>query len=49
MVQRGDSAIAKKIEIHSSSSFYTFFEGDINATDKVSSKDALLIYNAINN
>ena len=49
IVQRGDSAIAKKIEIHSTSTFYTFFEGEINTNDKISTKDALLIYNAINN
>ena len=47
--QRGDSAIAKKIKIQSTSTFYTFFDGDIKPSDKVSTKDALLIYNAINN
>lgn len=49
VLQQGDSAVAKKIQIRSTNSFYTFFEGDIKPNDKVCTKDALLIYNAINN
>ena len=49
VIQQGDSAVAKKIQIQSTSNFYTFFEGDIKPKDKIATKDALLIYNAINN
>jgi cobalt-zinc-cadmium efflux system membrane fusion protein len=49
MVQQGDSAVSKKIDVFSTSTVYTFFDGDIKPTDKISTKDALLIYNSINN
>lgn len=49
IVQKGDSAVAKKIQVKSSGTFYTFFEGDIQPGEKVSTKNSLLIYNAINN
>ena|ERR1017187_6504045 len=49
VLQQGDSAVAKKIDINSTGSFYTFFEGDIKPHDKICTKDALLIYNALNN
>jgi len=49
VVQQGDSAVARKIEVRSTDNIYTYFEGDIKPNEKVSTKDALMIYNAINN
>ena len=49
VVQQGDSAVARKIEVRSTDKIYTYFEGDIKPNEKVSTKDALMIYNAINN
>ena len=49
VIQQGDSAIAKKIQVQSTGTLYSFFDGDIKTHEKVCTKDALLIYNAINN
>jgi cobalt-zinc-cadmium efflux system membrane fusion protein len=48
VIQSADSAIVKKIDVRSTNSIYAYFEGDVSKKDKVSTKDALLIYNAIN-
>ncbi len=49
VIKSGDSAIAKKIEVQSINKIYAYIIGDIKTTDKVATKDALLIYNALNN
>ncbi len=49
VVKSGDSAIVKKIEVSSVNKFYAYITGELKTTDKVATKDALLIYNAINN
>lgn len=49
VIKQGDSAIAKKIQVQSTGTLYSFFDGDIKPHEKVCTKDALLIYNAINN
>jgi len=49
VIQQGDSAVARKIQIQSTNNIYSYFEGDVKPDEKVSTKDVLMIYNAINN
>jgi cobalt-zinc-cadmium efflux system membrane fusion protein len=49
VVQQGDSAVVRKILVQSTDKTYTYFEGDVKPNERVSTKDALMIYNAINN
>jgi cobalt-zinc-cadmium efflux system membrane fusion protein len=48
LIKKNDSVEVKKIDIYTTNKYFSFFEGDLNVGDKVVTKDALLIYNALN-
>ncbi len=49
VVKRGDSTLVKKIEVQCVNKNYAYIVADTKPLDKVVTKDALLIYNALNN
>lgn len=49
VIRSGDTTLVKKIEVQSVNKNYAYIIADTKPKDKVVTKDALLIYNALNN